>query len=127
MSGFTSGYRAAHDLPPANHDPKPWAYTRNAGDNDNGPFGHNERATFRVDGAMMWWPRPEYDVLDNPILAQFRARLRYQTMVNHPVSAPALAAIWVTNLYRYAWDHTHGTTEFNHACRVLWKLAAVYA
>lgn len=42
-------------------DPKPWAYSRASKDDDNGPFGHNDRAASRIDGAMMFFPRDGYE------------------------------------------------------------------
>jgi hypothetical protein len=52
-------------------DPKPWAYSKNSTDDPDGPFGLPDRAATRVDGRMMFYPRPEFDN-HNPILVVFR-------------------------------------------------------
>lgn len=124
---FTSGKRAQLGLPPVNHDPHPNVWE-----------GHSERDQMRTDTDMFrrgapigfpnyaYRPRPEFAVLDNPVLAEFRGRLHYQELVKHPVSAPALAAIWVTELHRHICDRRERTSGcFNHARRVLEKLAAL--
>ena len=117
MAGMTSGKRA--EL--ANHDPYPWITRKHA------QRFHNEQTLGTWPSGCDYDPRPEFDVPDNPILTQFRGRLRYQARVKRPVSASALANIWLTDLYRHTWDHQHDTPSFEHARRVLSKLAAVYA
>lgn len=116
MNGFTSGTQALQGRK-VNHDPKPWLN------------GHGVRIVHGIEGLNRnsYDPRPEFDVPDNLILASFRGRLRYQETVKCPVPAVSLANIWLTDLYRYTWSHQHDIAEFNHARRVLAKLAAVYA
>jgi hypothetical protein len=119
MNGMTSGYRAAHGLPKANHDPEPWRRDHR----DLGFMGRFGREFSGPEGFRMTRdPRPEFDVPDNPILVAAR-RL--------PSHDPF--EVWFDDLNSAAWDHS-GRPDFDdwepfeiHAWRVLAKRAAVYA
>lgn len=72
MAEFTSGKRAQLGLQPANHDPYPWVWVASKSGMDSGrcsvtvpdDVGDGYHGELR--------PRPEFAVLDNPILAAFR-------------------------------------------------------
>lgn len=125
MTTYTSGFRAAHNLPPV----ECYDCGELATDQYRDAYGRGRSMPVCEEDGRYYATQGERveTVLDNSILVQFRGRLRYQQMVKHPVKPSAVAAIWTTNLYRYTWDNQHDTPEFKHARRVLSKLAAVYA
>jgi hypothetical protein len=105
MGYMTSGYRAAHGLPRANHDPAP-RYI----ENPNGDY-----ATL--------CPRPEFDVPDNPILAAFRTD--WYRPEDGLGQEPDVLDYWIDWL-DYTAPQLHTVKHIEHARRVLQKLAAVY-
>jgi hypothetical protein len=66
MTAFTSGTQA-RDGRKVNHDPHPWQHDMSRSKR----YGHND-LTCPEDCDAVLDPRPEFDVLDNPILAAFR-------------------------------------------------------
>jgi hypothetical protein len=98
MTYMTSGYRAAHGLPPANHDRFP-RYI----ENPNGDYATP-------------CPRPEYDVPDNPILVDLRDDLAHGI----PLS------FYVRMLADDFYGEPNMGPRNVHARRVVNKLAAVY-
>lgn len=100
MTQYTSGYRAAHGLPKANHDPHPWKR-----------YNVRLRRKPYRDGlpGVRYAPRPEFDVPDNPILAAYRKSM--------PLD-PANALGWLAYVVAPA-------EQIEHARKVLTKLAAL--
>lgn len=97
-----------------NNDPKPWV---------NLIVGTrwSEQVADHVEQSRMLRPRPEYDLPVNPILAFLREDRDENDFINH------------ADAYKY-WlnigihDFSTATSEhFDHARRVLSKLAAVYS
>lgn len=121
MQYMTSGFRAAHNLPPANHDQEPYECTMSSAECHT-PRPH--RLASRLAGTR-YVPRPEYDVPDNPILSAFRAACEDEP----ELGAPWRASAWVSNHWEEYGDFgERGTTDqIEHARRVLSKLTAVYA
>ncbi|HWT39964.1 MAG TPA: hypothetical protein VN081_01655 [Dongiaceae bacterium] len=110
MNGFTSGYRAAHGLPSAR-------YARRHAD-DSEVERDLTGAEWRDAGL------PEYDVPDNPILAEFRQLVSATSydrlsLIDHKLSELR----WEERHYHYNWSRD----QMEHARRVLSKLVAVYA
>lgn len=133
MTTMTSGYRARHGLPNANHDPEPWVradFTR-AADLDDALEG--------LDGppilAPLNRPRAEFNVSENLVLADFRSLADMVLSVGGSYAIDAGA--WVglidedpdmvdpLNWGSMAGVPTHD--EIDHARRVLHKLAALGA
>lgn len=123
MTGFTSGYRAAHRLPQANHDPRPVVVRLADGSTVRFPtlrsanyYRENYRPA-RDRGQIEVDRRPWYAVLDNPILAELRlnvrngsallpmVRVHLNTLHAHPIAA--------------------NPEQIDHARRVLERLAAL--
>lgn len=108
MNGFTSGTQA-RDGRNVFHDPKPWV----------SQIGGGRYA--RLNGPMVTThsPRPEYAVLDNPILAAFRQE--------GPRFFGGIEG-WLT--YAMGGTHCMGVRlpdgAIDHARRVLRKLAALH-
>lgn len=118
---FTSGKRAEIGMPPANHDPEPWR-SRTTFERYPEPDAAPERVlTWGMDLA----PRAKFDVLDNPILADFRAN-----HVRKQIGTPKLAVSWGRALSGGVdWARESGRKgdpqQIIHARRVLSKLAAL--
>lgn len=111
MNGFTSGLDPMRVAP--NHDPEPWVARRS-------PL---RRATIRMGERHEWElrPRPEFDVLDNPILAAFRSAIADDDPY-------ADADSWLANLSDMSAESevwAHDSAHIEHARRVLSKLAAL--
>lgn len=125
MTTYTSGYRATHGLPPANHDPEPWVW----------PDGLL-RAPIPGKGYLRdiyrFQPRSEFDVPDNPTLVAFRDELPHWAHDNgdgEQYTAADLAKEWlhIDEVSKWVAD---GRCTIGHgldARRVLSKLVAVYA
>jgi hypothetical protein len=101
---FTSGTQALQGRT-VNHDPKPYSTAANTPE---------RRAATATDDGIEWYdPRPEFDVVDNPILAAFR---KY-----YPKDRPE---DWVWGI-----DNGHNDPatpeQIDHARRVLERLARV--
>lgn len=127
MNGFTSGTQA-RDGRKINHDPYPNVWE-----------GHSPRNRMRADTDMFrkgapfnheryrYLPRPEFDVLDNPILAAFRVTWQGQLDMLEQAEFLALelgdAGLWPDDGY----TDEYTREQIDHARRVLDKLVAVYA
>ena len=123
---FTSGTQALQGRT-VNHDPEPWAYSSQSKPG-LGPFGTPDRAATRFDGAMLWFPRPEFAVLDNPILAQLRgehaiwkANQTERSLKHHVLTWRARS--FLSDLDR-DWKADFTPEQIDHARRVLTRLAS---
>lgn len=116
---FTSGTQALQGRT-VNHDGRPWVYRH-----DDGTIGH--RASVWSEDHESFEPRPEFAVLDNPILASFREWWdkapdewtldRFIDALTADVRAPEAIRVVIRN---------SSTTGREHARRVLTKLAALH-
>jgi len=118
MTEYTSGTQA-RDGRTVNHDPEPWRHytgTRMSPDT-YGPSGVRGR-------EMAYLPRPEYAVLDNPILASIR---RNDLSIDIAATSQWLYSLLNSpdgeNFARRAWSAN--PDQLIHAHRVLSKLAAL--
>lgn len=118
MNGFNSGKRAQLGLPLANYDPEPWAYPD--GCREDEPIHAGDSRDHEV---ALYLARPEFAVLDNPILAYLREDGIEN--LNARESLDWLDWTQTDEGIRDEWDFTPAQIE--HARRVLAKLAAVYA
>jgi hypothetical protein len=109
---ITSGKRATLGLPPANHDPEPWL------DNIGNRF-ESEAEGDPYPYGVAHDPRPEFDVRDNLILADFRGIVSRDTALE----SVDLAAFWLKNWVTVTWMES--PEQIEHARRVLSKLAAL--
>ena len=113
---FTSGTQA-RDGRTVNHDPEPWTCEH---------CGKRSAVEWGLDRyGRTYDPRPEFAVLDNPILAAFRKRVAlyyYEEM-------SVLAAAWLRGsvLTRVAYNAGATLEQIDHARRVLSKIAGMYA
>jgi len=123
VNGFTSGRRAQLGLPLANHDPYPFVWK-----------GHSEINQMRTDTDVFrkgapyalaryhHRPRPEFAVLDNPILAELRR------FTSTGLATPREAMELILSLVRRRrWEKLPAASwsQIDHARRVLQKLAAL--
>jgi hypothetical protein len=109
MNGFTSGTQALQGRK-VNHDPVPWRVEL--------PGIHAERSAQEVAGHSVFDPRPECDVLDNPILARFRTWVAGESPVEFAAEFLAASEYWWLIEGARPW-------YARHARRVLSKLAAL--
>jgi len=125
-------FQAMGPRPAINHDPQPWRNGLGHRFADGGYRGYDSDGRFRRYLA----PRPEFAVLDNPILADFR-RLVNETIDTgkYGTQSPEQARWWCTlladpsevNRSFSGFDYPYTDAQHAHARRVLQKLAAVYA
>lgn len=114
-------------------DPFPWAFSRDC-QITKGDVWNRNRFAERVDAALGWFPRPEYENHPNPILIAFRAARLTQNGIATPVEwLMALQAYEGFGGYRH-WElpgHPFLTLlasrddEREHARRVLERLEAL--
>lgn len=107
---FTSGTQALQGRT-INHDPEPYVGTRG-----------RQRIPYGL-GTEAYVPRPEFAVLDNPILAQFRAEESdWANVKGFPITERA--DNWAQDIADGEIYYDRPPEERTHARRVLTKLAA---
>lgn len=136
MSIYTSGTQA-RDGRTVNHDPNPWVIEQ-----EGAPLGHYRFPTHaaacaefnRADGdrIIRRMPHPEYAVLDNPILAGFRANsfstrwhAEYWIKALDAHNAFGAQSVWSDPQHAFHSLSNATPEQIEHARRVLTKLAAL--
>jgi len=106
VNAFTSGTQAAQNRT-VNHDPMPWVV----------PALPSERYAHQERPWEVLAPRPEFAVLDNPILAGWR---------NRTLPSNDLYEVLQDLDFDSRWRAQFTYAQIAHARRVLTKLANVY-
>ena len=115
---FTSGTQALQGRT-VNHDPLAWKWVGNTSGAFSGRCGADVPEYARHAYHGEYAPRPEFAVLDNPILVRFRAEVQLQRDAGW-LSVQSVAKLTLSGQYGFG-DATDA--QCDHAKRVLTRLA----